>query len=101
MSKNWVCIGANENFRYGLNPIVVENQRIIVAVLNGEMFAFDAFCPHGAGPMECAEVESAIVTCPLHGWRFDLRKGGCEIHGYRDLRTLNVKINKGQVYVEL
>lgn len=101
MTKKWVCVGANENIRYGLQSVTVGNQKIIIGVLDGEMFAFGAFCPHRSGPMECSEVEGAIVTCPLHGWRFDLRQGGREIHGYRGLSTLNVKVEKGQVFVEL
>ena len=101
MTKKWVCVGANENFAYGLHTISAENRRIVVAVLEGDVFAFNTFCPHAGGPMDMAEVEGTVVTCPLHGWRFDLRKSGCEIHGYRDLRTLNVKIEKGQLYVEV
>ena len=32
-------------------------------------------CPHRAGPLADGIVADSCVTCPLHGWRFDLRTG--------------------------
>ncbi len=101
MTGKWVSIGANEAITYGFHTVTAENRRIVIASLEGELFAFDAFCPHAGGPMECAEVKGAVITCPLHGWRFDLRRAGFEIHGYRNLKTLDVKIENGQVYVHI
>lgn len=37
--------------------------------------AIDHACPHGAGPLADGIVADSCVTCPLHGWRFDLLSG--------------------------
>ena len=37
--------------------------------------ALAAACPHRAGPLADGIVADSCVTCPLHGWRFDLRTG--------------------------
>jgi nitrite reductase/ring-hydroxylating ferredoxin subunit len=50
--------------------------------------------------MERSEIEGAIVTCPLHAWRFDLDNDGTELHGYRGLSTYPVKVKDGRVLVD-
>jgi nitrite reductase (NADH) small subunit len=37
--------------------------------------AIGAACPHSGGPLSDGLVADSCVTCPLHGWRFDLRTG--------------------------
>lgn len=78
----------------------VGRRQLVVARLNGRLYAFDALCPHAQGPMERSEIEGAIVTCPLHAWRFDLNNAGKELHGYRGLATYPVKVEDGKVLVD-
>ena len=44
-------------------------------VVDGRRRRFVATCPHLGGPLEDAPVEDGCVTCPWHGYRFDLRTG--------------------------
>jgi len=44
-------------------------------VLEGEVVCVQAFCPHLEGPLFQGSVAHGEVTCPWHGWRFDLRTG--------------------------
>jgi phenylpropionate dioxygenase-like ring-hydroxylating dioxygenase large terminal subunit len=43
--------------------------------LNGHRVRFHPVCPHRGGPLEDAAVEDGCVTCPWHGYRFDLATG--------------------------
>jgi nitrite reductase/ring-hydroxylating ferredoxin subunit len=43
--------------------------------LDGELVAHAARCPHLLGPLEQGEVRDGVVTCPWHGYRFDVRTG--------------------------
>jgi nitrite reductase/ring-hydroxylating ferredoxin subunit len=45
------------------------------AVVDGRTVRFQAVCPHLGGPLEGVPVEDGCVTCPWHGYRFDLRTG--------------------------
>jgi len=100
--SNWQPVGTEEKFGEGLSPVLMLGRRqVVVARLKGRLFAFDAFCPHAQGPMERSEVEGAIVSCPLHAWRFDLEQDGKELHGYRCLPVHQVKVSDGQVLVAL
>ena len=37
--------------------------------------AVDDRCPHMAAPLSIGELDACVVTCPLHGGRFDLASG--------------------------
>jgi nitrite reductase (NADH) small subunit len=41
----------------------------------GKIFATDGICPHQAGFLAEGLLDGHVVTCPLHGWRFDVKTG--------------------------
>ena len=55
----------------------VEHEGRIYAIFNvdGVVSAIDGICPHQGGPLAEGEVAGGVVTCPWHGWQFDLRTG--------------------------
>lgn len=44
-------------------------------VVDGRPVRFLATCPHLGGPLDRAPIEDGCITCPWHGYRFDLRTG--------------------------
>lgn len=58
-------------------PFVVElgGRAFRVLELDGELVAHAATCPHWLGPLDRAPVRDGCVTCPWHGYRFDVRTG--------------------------
>jgi nitrite reductase/ring-hydroxylating ferredoxin subunit len=57
----------------GFAPI----QSISLGRLDGEVIAYPTICPHLGGPLDDAPLEAGCVTCPWHGYRYDLRSGRC------------------------
>jgi len=55
----------------------VEYEGRVYAIFNigGMLLAIDGICPHQGGPLAEGTVEGTIVTCPWHGWQFDLETG--------------------------
>ena len=101
VADKWISVGPADRFESGMHMLAVGRKRVVVAKLKGRLFAFDAFCPHVQGPMDLAEVEGAIISCPLHAWRFDLENGGRELHGYRGIAVHEVQVADGQVFLAL
>ena len=76
-----------------------------VALFNvgGAVHATDNVCPHAGGPLArgrrggpCGE----IVTCPWHGWRFNVRTGEVvEEPASERLATYPVRIEAGEVWI--
>lgn len=66
----------------------------------GKIYALDNACPHMGGPLGEGEIEGDVVTCPWHGWQFNI-KDGLNINGLgEDATTLKIKVEGGLVYLE-
>lgn len=65
-----------------------------VIELDGELLAFAPTCPHMLGPLGDGEIEDGRVTCPWHGYRFDLRTAkSCDGRGLRLLPAPRVEVD--------
>ena len=49
--------------------------RVCVRRLEDRWVAFDAVCPHQGGPLDASSLDNGVVTCPWHGYRFDVTSG--------------------------
>lgn len=79
----------------------VGGQRIALFQVDGEVIAVDDQCPHAGGPVGLGEVAEGVVTCPLHGWAFDLRSGACLTAPGEGLARRVVRIDGTTVLIEL
>ena len=71
----------------------------VVAIFNvaGDFHALDGVCPHQGGPLGKGYLEGHVVTCPWHGWQFDVRSGQHQINAglqqpLFDVRVVNERI---------
>ncbi|HEY0824892.1 MAG TPA: Rieske 2Fe-2S domain-containing protein [Ramlibacter sp.] len=58
---------------------------------------FDSRCPHQATDIPQLALEGETLTCPRHGWRFDVRSGACTAHGDRPLREWDCRLQEGRL----
>lgn len=67
--------------------------RSVAVFHTGEkVFAIDNFCPHKHGPLGHGPVQGGVVTCPLHGWRFQLETGISVSHPGHRVATWPVRV---------
>lgn len=63
----------------GCLPVTTPDRRLAALFnVDGEIFALDNVCPHAGGPLGEGSLEGTIVTCPWHGWSFDVKTGECQ-----------------------
>ena len=55
----------------------VNGRHIALFNVEGAYYALDNVCVHRGGPLGEGDVEGTAVTCPWHGWQFDVKTGGC------------------------
>ena len=79
----------------------IGGQRIAVFRTGEGFFALGGHCPHRDGPLEDGIVADACVTCPLHGWRFDLRSGSVIAGGEGAVAVYDVIERSGQLFLAL
>ncbi len=53
--------------------VVLDGQMVRLALMDDQITAFSAVCPHWLGPLDETEIEDGTVRCPWHNYRFDLR----------------------------
>ncbi len=76
---------------------------IEIALFNAgaTFFAVANACCHRGGPLGEGELDGTIVTCPWHGWQFDMTTGESIDHPGASVPTYQTEVRDGDVYVEL
>jgi len=75
----------------------------VVALYNvdGEFYALDGVCPHAGGPLGKGVLTGKRVTCPWHGWQFDVTTGtSCLTNNIRH-EQFAVNVKDQTVWVEI
>jgi 3-phenylpropionate/trans-cinnamate dioxygenase ferredoxin subunit len=85
---------------------IVRAGSIAVGVYNldGEFFAIEDRCSHDDGPLAEGEFDpdEAVVICPRHGSKFDIRSGRpLSLPAYEPVDTFPVTVEDGWVKVDL
>ena len=66
-----------------------------------EVFALLDRCPHKGGPLSQGLVHGKRVSCPLHGWNFELDSGQAVAPDSGSSETFAVKVDNGSVWLVL
>ncbi len=64
------------------------------------IYAVDGMCAHQGGPIARGHLDANCVTCPWHGWQYDLRDGRHLLTGKHLLDCFPVEIRGDQVWVD-
>ncbi len=81
--------------------IRVERRELLLLNVDGRYYAVKNSCPHRGGPLDQARVGHGVLTCPGHGWQFDLETGDSLDHPPLGLRCYRVEVRDNTVWVEL
>ena len=74
---------------------------IAIANVDGELFATQQHCLHLRGPLGDGHLEGRTLSCPWHGWQYDVTTGKNEFDHALQLETYEVKIEGGDVRVAI
>jgi len=58
-----------------IRELQVEGKAVAVANVGGKVYAINNTCLHRGGPLGEGQLDGKIVTCPWHGWQFDVTSG--------------------------
>jgi len=85
------------------NGIVAEVQDASFAVFNveGSYCVIDNTCLHRGGPLGEGDVDGDIVTCPWHGWEYNVKTGACTNNPAVCVKTYEVHVDGSDIKVEI
>lgn len=99
---NWIRVAATDDCPPGTSLELVAGDRIVALFnVNGAFHALDGVCPHQGGPLGKGCLDGSIVTCPWHGWQFDVRTGQHQLSRTIRQPTFPVRVDDGSVWLDL
>jgi len=99
-----------------MQAVLAQGREILLARAGDKYYAADNRCPHLGGKLSKGRLEGTVITCPLHGSKFDLNNGqvvrwlkgtglvsmvGKVLKSPRPLATYNVKVEDDRIWIEI
>ena len=57
--------------------VQADGTEVALFTVDGDFYAIDNTCIHRGGPLGDGMCSGATVTCPWHGWQYDVKTGEC------------------------
>jgi nitrite reductase (NADH) small subunit len=77
------------------------DKTICVANVDGKITAMDNVCLHRGGPLGQGVIDEGKLVCPWHGWAFDPATGEALHNRSAKVPLYPVKVENGDVLIEL
>ena len=85
----------------GMKEFRVDGTGVLLLDAGGELFAYQALCPHEAVALESGVHDCIALTCLEHMWQFDVKTGAPLGDAERGLTGYRLKRDNGEVYIDL
>ena len=97
---NFVKVASTIDLNPGENKVVsVNGTEVALFNVDGEFFATSNVCLHRGGPLGEGFLESDVVTCPWHGWRYNVKTGENVTIPTAKVASYKVKVEGNDVLV--
>jgi nitrite reductase (NADH) small subunit len=78
----------------------VNGKTIALANVDGTFYAVNNTCLHRGGPLGQGELEDKVVTCPWHGWQYDVTTGKVTMNPSVGVDTYAVEVRGEDIFVD-
>jgi len=68
---------------------------------NDSFFAIEVNCKHQNADLTAGTLDGDLLTCPRHGWTYDIRTGACVNYDSAPLRRFDLKIEGDDIYISI
>jgi nitrite reductase (NADH) small subunit len=100
--NEWIPIAAASECPPGGSIERVAGGRMVaIANVDGTFHALDGLCPHQGGPLGTGALCGTTLTCPWHGWQFDVVSGRHSLSATVRQQVHEIREQGGQLFVRL
>jgi nitrite reductase (NADH) small subunit len=78
----------------------VNGKTIALANVDGTFYAVNNTCLHRGGPLGQGELEDKVITCPWHGWQYDVTTGKVTMNPSVGVDTYAVEVRGEDIFVD-
>jgi nitrite reductase (NADH) small subunit len=79
----------------------LDGKTVAVANVSGKLFAINNVCLHRGGPLGQGDLAGKVVTCPWHGWQYDVTSGKVATNPAVGVETYPVEIRGEDIFVDI
>lgn len=79
----------------------LDGKTVAVANVGGKLFAINNVCLHRGGPLGQGELDGQIVTCPWHGWRYDVTNGKLVTNPAVGVEIYPIEVRGDDIFVDI
>lgn len=99
----WRNVAARDALKDGgVVDVEIDGTPILLFLMGDEVYATHGICTHALAFLKDGWIENGTLECPLHQGVFDIRTGEAMCAPLtEDLQTYAVKVEGGEVYVDL
>lgn len=84
-----------------VRELQLDGKVIALANVGGKLYAVNNVCLHRGGPIAQGELSGQVVTCPWHGWQYDVTSGKLLTNPAVGVETYAVEVRGDDVYVDV
>jgi nitrite reductase/ring-hydroxylating ferredoxin subunit/DMSO/TMAO reductase YedYZ heme-binding membrane subunit len=97
----WFDVGLPADMREGFAKIALlpNGDRAAVFLMEGKLSAISNACAHQNGPLGEGKILRCLVTCPWHGFQYDVRSGRSPAPFTEMVPTYRVRIENGVIQI--
>jgi len=97
---DFVTVGKVDDFAPGaMRTVRAGDRQLAVARVGDDFFALQSACLHLKGPLGEGRLDGFVVSCPWHGWQYDVRSGRNEFDLAIELERYEVRVEDGEVKI--
>ena len=78
----------------------VDGKTVALANVDGKFHAINNTCLHRGGPLGQGELEGNVVTCPWHGWQYDVTSGKVTMNPAVGVDCYAVEVRGEDIFVD-
>lgn len=99
---NLITVAKTMDIQEGAAKVVeVDGKPIALFNVHGKFFAMDNTCAHRGGPLGEGMIDDNIVTCPWHGWQWDVTCGKSLFNPNVTLKTYPVVVEASEIKIDV
>jgi 3-phenylpropionate/trans-cinnamate dioxygenase ferredoxin subunit len=84
-----------------LRPVMVGPDPVVLANVDGTVYAVRDRCSHEDFPLSDGDLEGTTLVCPFHGARFDVTSGAARgLPAVRPVKSYPVEIREDGIYIQ-
>ena len=85
----------------GVKSLKILARNVAVFRLGGQLYGLEADCKHMRASIAYGTIDGDVITCPAHGWRYNIKSGECLNESWAKLKTYPVEVVDGVVFLEI